>query len=63
MNITNGIAKKVLNIEADKFDEIKKYCDEHALNMPKTVAKIVIEKFNEDPNKQKLYNNFARTNW
>ena len=46
MNITRK-ETRVVNINKDDFDIIKKYCDENALKMSKWLVKIALEKINK----------------
>jgi hypothetical protein len=52
-----------VNLAQEDFNSIKKYCDERSLSVPKWLAQIASEKFHEDPMREKLYNNFGKTNW
>lgn len=38
--------KRVVNIDKEDFDRIKKYCDENAYNMSKWLVKIALENIN-----------------
>lgn len=36
--------RRVINIDKNNFDKIKKYCNENTLNMSKWLVKIALEK-------------------
>lgn len=40
--------KRVVNIPKEDFDNIKRYCDENSLDMPKWMVKNSLEKLNEE---------------
>lgn len=40
--------RRVVNINKEDFEKIKKYCDNNALDMPKWLVKIAFEKINKE---------------
>jgi len=42
--------RRVVNINKEEFDVIKKYCNTNALNMPKWLVKLAFEKINKENN-------------
>ena len=46
MNSENNKERRVINVDKNDFDKIKKYCNDNALNMSKWLIKIAYEKIN-----------------
>jgi hypothetical protein len=46
--------KRVINIDKEDFDIIKKYCDINGYQMPKWMAKTIIKLINDDINNIKI---------
>jgi Asp-tRNA(Asn)/Glu-tRNA(Gln) amidotransferase B subunit len=43
--------RRVININKEDFDIIKKYCDDNALDMSKWIVKNILEKINKENKK------------
>lgn len=44
--------RRVINIDKDSFDVIKKYCKENSLKMSEWMAKKIIELINKEKNEK-----------